>query len=269
MKGLADDWRRILDDAEDAFVAGDFEGALALCEAAAGQGEDAFYFATFLRGDVLLEAGDATGALAAYERISGPGSEPELIAARGVALFELVRLDEAEALLLEAAGARVAQAEYTLGLLYELTGRGDPARHYKRAHKIDRKYLVPPPPMPAELFDRVVQDALAELPEPVARAIENIPVLIEDMPDIEELTQSAPPLSPTTLGVFMGPPPSTRSVLDPVELEQPRIVLFKRNLERAFPGRAQLKDEIVTTVLHEVGHALGLSEDDLVERGLQ
>jgi len=232
-------------------------------------GDDARYFATVLRGDVLLEAGAATAALQAYDSIAGGGEDPELTSARGVALFELVRLDEAERVLLEAAGARVAQAEYTLGLLYELTGRGDPARHYKRAHKIDRHYLVPPPPMPPELFDRVVQDALAELPEPVAQAVANIPVLVEEMPDLEELTQSSPPLSPTTLGLFLGTPPSAQSVLDPVELEQARIVLFKRNLERAFPGRDHLKDEIVTTVLHEVGHALGLDEDELVERGLE
>jgi predicted Zn-dependent protease with MMP-like domain len=47
-----------------------------------------------------------------------------------------------------------------------------------------------------------------------------------------------------------------------------RIVLFKRNLERAAPDDGDLHDEIRTTLLHETGHFFGMSEEDLDGVGL-
>jgi predicted Zn-dependent protease with MMP-like domain len=48
----------------------------------------------------------------------------------------------------------------------------------------------------------------------------------------------------------------------------PSIVLFQRNLERFVRSRAELAEEIRVTLVHEVGHYLGLDEDELYERGL-
>ena len=46
------------------------------------------------------------------------------------------------------------------------------------------------------------------------------------------------------------------------------ITLYQNNLERFARTRQELLDEIRITVLHEVGHLLGLDEDELYERGL-
>jgi predicted Zn-dependent protease with MMP-like domain len=46
------------------------------------------------------------------------------------------------------------------------------------------------------------------------------------------------------------------------------IVLFQKNLERFARTREELVEQIGVTVAHEVGHLLGLDEDDLFERGL-
>jgi predicted Zn-dependent protease with MMP-like domain len=48
----------------------------------------------------------------------------------------------------------------------------------------------------------------------------------------------------------------------------PSIVLFQTNLERFARSRAELEEEIRVTLVHEVGHFLGLDEDELYERGL-
>ncbi|HSM92939.1 MAG TPA: metallopeptidase family protein, partial [Anaeromyxobacteraceae bacterium] len=45
-------------------------------------------------------------------------------------------------------------------------------------------------------------------------------------------------------------------------------VLYERNLERATRTRDELVEEIRVTLIHEVGHFLGLDEDQLWERGL-
>lgn len=45
------------------------------------------------------------------------------------------------------------------------------------------------------------------------------------------------------------------------------IYLFKRNLEREANDREDLAEQIRVTLLHEVGHYLGLEEDDLDDAG--
>jgi predicted Zn-dependent protease with MMP-like domain len=47
-----------------------------------------------------------------------------------------------------------------------------------------------------------------------------------------------------------------------------RVVLFKRNLEKICRDRNDLIEQIQTTVRHEIGHHLGLSEEDLERLGL-
>ena len=54
---------------------------------------------------------------------------------------------------------------------------------------------------------------------------------------------------------------STRTTTD-------RILLFKRNLEKVAQSRSELIEQIQTTVKHEIGHYLGLDEDDLDRLGL-
>ena len=46
------------------------------------------------------------------------------------------------------------------------------------------------------------------------------------------------------------------------------IVLFRRNLSRYARNREELLDELRVTIFHEVGHFLGLDEEDLEKRGL-
>ncbi len=45
-------------------------------------------------------------------------------------------------------------------------------------------------------------------------------------------------------------------------------MLYQRNLERFARTREELIEQIGITVMHEVGHLIGLDEDDLWERGL-
>jgi predicted Zn-dependent protease with MMP-like domain len=56
--------------------------------------------------------------------------------------------------------------------------------------------------------------------------------------------------------------------MDPWSHFPSSIALFQRNLERHVRDEAELREEIEVTLLHEVGHFLGLDEDDLRERGL-
>jgi predicted Zn-dependent protease with MMP-like domain len=67
--------------------------------------------------------------------------------------------------------------------------------------------------------------------------------------------------------MFRGPAIG-RGSADPWTHLPSSIVLFQRNLERFARSRDELAEEIAVTLVHEVGHFLGLDEDELYERGL-
>ena len=105
---------------------------------------------------------------------------------------------------------------------------------------------------------------MAELPEVVKDAMKNVSVIVEDIPDVEVLKKSAPPLSPSAVGLFDPEPLAPHAGPgQPV-----RIFLFRKNLEVTCGSREEMVDEVGVTVLHEIGHHLGLDEDDLDARGL-
>ena len=47
-----------------------------------------------------------------------------------------------------------------------------------------------------------------------------------------------------------------------------RVILFKKNLEKICRDRDELVEQIQITLRHEIGHYLGLSEEDMERLGL-
>jgi predicted Zn-dependent protease with MMP-like domain len=114
-------------------------------------------------------------------------------------------------------------------------------------------------------FDAAVADAIAALPEHARPHLDNAVISVEPIPSDEEIREG---LSPTILGVFQGTPIDERMATQSGHHETVRITLFQNNLERFARTREELLEEIRITVLHEVGHLMGLDEDELYERGL-
>ena len=121
--------------------------------------------------------------------------------------------------------------------------------------------------MPDEEFDALVENSLRDLPAEVRRHLEELPVLVEALPAREILGAEKPPISPDVLGLFVG-----RHLLERAHSDLPGapgvIFLFRRNLLRECRDREELAREVRITVQHEVGHLLGLDEDDLEKWGL-
>ena len=113
-----------------------------------------------------------------------------------------------------------------------------------------------------------MERALEAIPESVRRYLANVPITVEDIPADHDLLDSDPPLPPTILGLFRGAPYGQKLSSDPWSHLPSSIVLYQRNLERASRDREELEEEIATTLVHEVGHFLGLDEDELWARGL-
>lgn len=108
------------------------------------------------------------------------------------------------------------------------------------------------------LFDRLVRRAIRRLPPEFRAALANVAVIVEEEPEgSEEL-----------FGQYFGHPLPARAGAEP--LLPDRIVIYRGPLVRACGGdRRLLAAEVERTVLHEVGHLLGLGEDRLAELGLQ
>jgi predicted Zn-dependent protease with MMP-like domain len=110
-----------------------------------------------------------------------------------------------------------------------------------------------------------VNATLAALPAPLRQRAQALPVTLARRPNAAQRRDG---LEPDTLGLFVGPEfayeETTASPLPP------QIILFLDNLwDLAEGDDALFGEEVRTTYLHELGHYLGLDEDDLFDRGLE
>jgi predicted Zn-dependent protease with MMP-like domain len=108
-----------------------------------------------------------------------------------------------------------------------------------------------------------VEATLTSLPEPLRMRAEKLPVIFECQPN-EEL--QADGIEVDALGLFAG---AEFFEENDVPLP-PQIILFLANIWGFAETNEKLfLNEVRTTFLHELGHYLGLNEDELMERGLE
>jgi len=226
----------------------------------------------WIEGAGLNQLGMAREAL---ERLAEAEAElpdsVDVLLEKGFALYELCRFGEARKALLRAErlDPRDPWSQHYLGLVAERQGDEDEARRrFARARKLAPDEFPKPCALSPEAFDEAVEDALRSLPEGVRRYLSNVAITVEDRPSDDDLLASDPPLSPAILGLFRGAPYGQKASMDPWSHLPSSIVLFQRNLERFAKDRADLIEQIGVTLIHEVGHFLGLDEDELYERGL-
>ena len=209
----------------------------------------------------------ALEALRGAERAADPAHFFHLRASAHFELahFEQARDDAARALAIR---SDLPETHDLMSRTYDHLGDGKRAReHTHRAHAMDPESFPLPLEVTDDEFDALVQKSLRELPLEVRRHLDELPVLVEPLPPREVLTAGKPPLSPDLLGLFVGRHLLERSVADPART--PGVIyLFRRNLLRSCADREELAREVRTTVRHEVGHLLGLDEDDLEQWGL-
>lgn len=209
----------------------------------------------------------ALDALQGAERSADPALFFHL---RALAHHELAELEPAreDALRALAIYPELAESHDLLARIYEHLGDAErSSEHAEAAEELDPESFPQPLAMADAAFDDVVRQAIAELPAEVRKRMDEIPVIVEGLPSRELLAGEDEPLSPDLLGLFVG-----RDLLqrhhDDVPGAPGAIYLFRRNLLRVCRDVDELKREIRITVQHEVGHLLGLDEDDLEQWGL-
>lgn len=114
-----------------------------------------------------------------------------------------------------------------------------------------------------ELALNEIEATLVELPKPLREQARKLPVTFERVPSAG---LQADGIESDTLGLFTG----SEFADGGLSVLPPQITLFLENLWDFAEGKEEVFcDEVHTTFLHELGHFLGLDEDDLTERGLE
>lgn len=115
-------------------------------------------------------------------------------------------------------------------------------------------------------FEELVAEALDSLPGEFRARLHNLEVVVEERPAPEDYQELGMHPGEVLLGVYRGTPLTERSVFG-ADLMPDRIVLFRRPIERAGRTRRGILQEIQRTLIHEVAHHFGLSDDRLEELG--
>ena len=114
-------------------------------------------------------------------------------------------------------------------------------------------------------FERLVLRAFEELPPGMEGAIENVAILVEDRPSEDDIFMSGLGGQEDLFGLYTGVPlPERGGALPPLP---DRITLFQRPIESACASMEDVVREIRVTLLHELGHYLGMDEEDLERMG--
>jgi predicted Zn-dependent protease with MMP-like domain len=112
-----------------------------------------------------------------------------------------------------------------------------------------------------EDFEACVEEALASVPVVFRKYLENVVVAVEEEPSQEDFDESDTPDEEELFGIFRGVPFFDRSTA--VSALPAQIAIFRGPILRLCQTRGEAIREIRDTVVHEVGHMLGLEDGEM------
>lgn len=118
--------------------------------------------------------------------------------------------------------------------------------------------------MTRQRFEKLVEEALKEIPRRFRDAMANVAVVVEDEPsaDVLEELEIEPP--DTLFGLYQGTPLPERAWAFGNTLPD-RISIYQKPIEDECETDDDIRDAIIETVIHEFGHYFGLSEEEIEE----
>jgi predicted Zn-dependent protease with MMP-like domain len=114
--------------------------------------------------------------------------------------------------------------------------------------------------MKRQQFEKLVQEALGTIPEDFRSRMSNLAVLVEDEPSEELLREMEIEPPDTLFGLYQGTPLTERA-WDYGNTLPDRITIFQGPIEDVCETEDEIIVTIGETVIHEVGHYFGLSEE--------
>ena len=118
--------------------------------------------------------------------------------------------------------------------------------------------------MERKRFERLVAEALASIPRRFRDAMKNIAIVVEDEPSSALLDEMEIEPPDTLLGLYQGTPLTERTWAYGNTLPD-RVLIFQGPHERDAEDEDDLIVAIGETLIHEIGHYFGLSEEEIQE----
>jgi predicted Zn-dependent protease with MMP-like domain len=116
--------------------------------------------------------------------------------------------------------------------------------------------------MDIDKFEKLVEEALDDIPRQFKKYLENIVLQIEEYPSRETLYKTNSSPYSTLLGLYHGVPFKHRGPFYG-NIPPDVIVIYKRPIEKICSTEKDIKKKIKEVVFHEIGHYFGLSEKEL------
>ena len=115
-------------------------------------------------------------------------------------------------------------------------------------------------------FEALVSEALEGLPEAFKEHLENVEVLVQNFPTREQMRANGMSNRYDMFGLYEGVPLTDRGGAYDMVLPD-KITIFKGPLEAAFRTEEELASQVQETVVHELAHHFGMTDEQLDEIG--
>lgn len=114
-----------------------------------------------------------------------------------------------------------------------------------------------------EEFDALVKQALARLPSRYAILAEEVSVIVEEEPPADVLRDLELESEDDLLGLYQGQSLDADSFFQPGGQLPARISLYRGPILRLCRTKTEVVQEICDTVVHELGHHVGLDDEEM------
>jgi len=118
--------------------------------------------------------------------------------------------------------------------------------------------------MTKERFEKLVEEALRDIPRSFRTEMKNVAVLVEDEPPAHVLEEMEIEPPDSLFGLYQGTPLPERGWAYGNALPD-RISIYQRPIEEACEDDDEIRECVAETVIHEFGHYFGLSEEEIEE----
>ena len=116
--------------------------------------------------------------------------------------------------------------------------------------------------MDREAFENLVKNAVADLPPEFLRRLDNVEIVVEDLPNNRQLRRAGIRRSYQLLGLYEGVPQSKRGSRYSMVLPD-KITIFRRPIEAVCRDTAEVVSKVQAVVKHEIAHHFGISDAQL------
>lgn len=113
-----------------------------------------------------------------------------------------------------------------------------------------------------EQFESIVAEVLETIPDTFRKELDNVAITVELWPSIEDLKSIRSHPGTLLFGLYRGVPKTKRGLYYSAVLPD-KITIFAGPILSISQSSEELKEQIRKTVIHEIGHYFGMSEEDI------